>query len=908
MLPEALVVSAVDNNSTPVMGATIKWSIVRGSGTLSRPSTTTDEMGRSYMYFTPSAGCDPIVVVRASLEGKPAFVDFTFHFPVTPGESVIGLTTVAGTGIPGVAIDGSLAAQAPLNLPTGLVIDVSGNLYLSESANHRVLKISPDGTIRRFAGTGEAGSGGDGQAAVNAKLNHPAGLALDSAGNLYIADRDNNQVRKVTPEGIIQRVAGPLLPLLGFEGDGGPATQARLWWPEAVAVDDRGSLYIADTFNQRVRKVDSSGIISTIAGRGGVSYSGDDGLATQAQLAFPRGVAVASTGEIYVADTNNHRVRKIDLAGKISTFAGGGWYFPTEDSLPSEIFLKSPTGLVFDSTGNLYVGTEAQMVMISAGGQASRLGGGQQPGFSGDCAPSLSLLNQVTALALDSSGRLYLADQQNHRVRALQRKDAASSFVPILLSAGGLQGSFFTSELTLTNRGTTDATISFAYTKAFGAGEGTAFDFLPAGRQRIFGDALQYLRSVGIPIAQTAGQGGTLRVGFNGLASPAEGAVTVRTTTSVPQGRAGLAYAGIGRESVLSGPAYLCGLRQNPQDRSNVAFQNVGGSAEGEITLQVTVFSGESLFSQTLPEVTLAPGGFYQISGILNSNGLSLNNGFVRVERIRGSAPYNAYGVINDQSNSDGSFIPPQPETQGVVKGLTLPVIVEVSAFESELIITNWSVTPKTLNFEFHASALQTVDQTAKFSLEVAAGRQVIIPKIIDYLRQQPVEGIGPKDATYAGGLFVTAQNGDCQGLFVGARTTAPGGGGAYGLFYTAVPSGRASTDHAWLLGLQQNAENRSNLAIVNTGEVDGSPSEFSIDIYDGATGGKVGSLQRTVETKTWVQINAILAQSGMAVTQGYACVRKTKGTNPFIAYAVINDGGQPGERTGDGAFISSQP
>jgi hypothetical protein len=182
------------------------------------------------------------------------------------------------------------------------------------------------------------------------------------------------------------------------------------------------------------------------------------------------------------------------------------------------------------------------------GGQASRLGGGQQPGFSGDCIPSLTLLNQVTALALDASDRLYLADQQNHRVRALQRKDAASSFVPIVLSTGGMQGSFFTSELTLTNRGTTDAIVSFAYTKAFGAGEGTAFDFLPAGRQRIFVDALKYLRSVGIPVAQTAGQGGTLRVGFNGLASPSDGAATVRTTTAVPQGRAGLAYAGIGGE------------------------------------------------------------------------------------------------------------------------------------------------------------------------------------------------------------------------------------------------------------------------------------------------------------------------------------------------------------------------
>ena len=149
-----------------------------------------------------------------------------------------------------------------------------------------------------------------------------------------------------------------------------------------------------------------------------------------------------------------------------------------------------------------------------------------------------------------------------------------------------------------------------------------------------------------------------LRVSFTGLSSPADGGVTVRTATTVPAGRAGLAYAGIPVSMAMTGPSYLCGLRQNQSDRSNVAIQNVGSSVAGPITLRLTIFSGDgsSGFSQELPVQILPPGGFVQISGILAASGLSLSNGYVRVERVNGTAPYSAYGVINDQANSDGSF------------------------------------------------------------------------------------------------------------------------------------------------------------------------------------------------------------------------------------------------------------
>ncbi len=482
-------------------------------------------------------------------------------------------------------------------------------------------------------------------------------------------------------------------------------------------------------------------------------------------------------------------------------------------------------------------------------------------------------------------------------------------FVPIVLSATGLNDSFYTSELTLTNRGSTDADVTFNYTGAFGGGSGTAKDSLPAGQQRIVPNAIQYLRSLGVPIPSSSSVGGTLSVSFSGIISPSDAGVTVRTTTTAGNGRAGLAYAGIARSSALNGPAYLCGLRQNAADRSNVAFQNVGSASEGDITLQVTVYSGDGSFSKPLPDVTLTPGGFSQITQVLSSNGLSLPNGYVRVARKTGAAPYFAYGVINDQGNSDGSFVPPQLEASGVVAGMTLPVIVEASPFSSELVVTNWSAQARILHFEFVSEAIQASDKTARFNRTLRAGEQEIISDLIQSLREQEIEGIGPFGTVYAGALFVTAEGGDSQGVFVGARTSAPGGGGRFGLFYAGVPYGTASTTVAWIYGLQQNTENRTNLALVNTGETDSSQDILKIELFNGVTGQPAGTIdQIPLGARRWLQIGAILAQYAPGVTQGYARVSRVSGSNPLIAYGVINDGSRPNERTGDGAFLVSFP
>ena len=481
--------------------------------------------------------------------------------------------------------------------------------------------------------------------------------------------------------------------------------------------------------------------------------------------------------------------------------------------------------------------------------------------------------------------------------------ETGSLFVPVILSSAGQNQSFFTSELTLTNRGAEEATLHYTYTAHRGEGSGTATDRLAPGRQRIKPDAIGYLTGLGISIPGSGNRIGTLRVEVSGSS---EVSVVTRTTTAVPDGRAGLAYPGIAEHEGFQEAVYLCGLRQNTHDRSNVALQNMGALEDGPITLKTTLFSGEA--ADTSPHVvgerTLKPGEFHQYSGLLGMLG-SPAQGYVKVEKIEGSAPFYAYGVINDNFNSDGSFVFPLTESSLVgSSGQTLPVIIETGTFKSELTLTNFSASDKQVDFSFVADAVETGDDTASFSLKLKAGEQTILPDIVEELRRKGVTGIGPAGRAFVGALFATAAEGDMSGIVIGARTGPPDQrDGQYSLFYNGVPYGSASIESAWIYGLQQNAENRSNLALVNTGEIDDSSSTFEITIYDGSGESQPRTSSVTLGPRRWTQENGILGKIG----QGYVQVRKTSGNNPFVTYGVINDGGRPGERSGDGAFLLSQ-
>jgi len=264
------------------------------------------------------------------------------------------ITTVAGNGNAGYRGDGVLATETRLYNPYDVAVDAAGNIYIADCSNYRVRKVDTDGIITTVAGTGTSGYSGDGGPATAAKLGGPYSVALDVEGNLYIGDSGNRRIRKVDTNGIITTVAGN--GITGYGGDGGPATEAYLSRLCGVAVDSAGNLYIADADNDRVRKVDASGIITTVAGNGYYGYSGDGGPATEAKLNCPDNVAVDAVGNLYIADNGNHRVRRVDTSGIITTVAGNGFLSYSGDGGPAiEAGLNRPGGVAVDAPGNLYI-------------------------------------------------------------------------------------------------------------------------------------------------------------------------------------------------------------------------------------------------------------------------------------------------------------------------------------------------------------------------------------------------------------------------------------------------------------------------------------------------------------------------------------------------------------------------
>ncbi|MEV8017279.1 RICIN domain-containing protein [Streptomyces sp. NPDC086554] len=329
------------------------------------------------------------------------------------------ISTVAGTGVAGYKGDNEPAVSAQLNSPYGVAVDSVGALYISEYSNHRIRKITTDGKISTVAGTGSAGSRGDDGPAALAQLNCPRALAVDSADSLYVADAGNHRIRKITADGQVSTVAGT--GVAGFLGDGADATAARLKSPYGVAVDSTGVLYIADHGNQRVRKVTTDGKISTFAGNGSAGPGGDGGPAVSAQLKNPHGVAVDGAGNLYIADANNHRVRKVTVDGTISTVAGTGTAgFGGDDGPAASAQLNVPLAVVVDSTGTLYVSeySNHRIRKITTDGTISTVAGTGTAGFGGDDGPAASAqLKHPRGLAVDCVDTLYITDRENHRVR-----------------------------------------------------------------------------------------------------------------------------------------------------------------------------------------------------------------------------------------------------------------------------------------------------------------------------------------------------------------------------------------------------------------------------------------------------------------------------------------------------------
>ncbi len=356
------------------------------------------------------------------------YIADTYHHrirKVTPSGTI---TTVAGTGNAGYSGDGGPAIHAQLNFPQDIAVDSAGNLYIADSNNHRIRKVTPLGVILTVAGTGILGFSGDGGLATAARLAYPTGVAVDSSGNLYVADRSNYRIRKVQPTGMITTVAGNGTG--SYSGDGGDAVNAGLW-PADVAVDSSGNLYIAD-LNSRIRKVNTSGQITTVAGNGTCCFSGDGRPATEAQLQYPNGVAVDEIGNIYIADANNARIRRVDTNGIITTVAGGG-AGSGDNVLATTVFLDWPGGVALDNAGNLYIASTWNLKVrkVDTSGIITTVAGIGE-GYSGDGGSATSArLSRPEDVAVDTLGNIYIADTLNGRIRKV------TSFGAITTVAGG---------------------------------------------------------------------------------------------------------------------------------------------------------------------------------------------------------------------------------------------------------------------------------------------------------------------------------------------------------------------------------------------------------------------------------------------------------------------------------------
>lgn len=332
------------------------------------------------------------------------------------------IKTIAGTGSKGDSGDGGPAVNAQFADPRGLAVDRAGNLYISDYPSHRVRKIDSTGTIVTIAGNGTHGSTGDGGSAILAQLQNPESLAIGPGDDLYIAETSGRRVRKIDRNGMITTVAGT--GESGFSGDGGPATQAKFGSPRAIAVDDAGSLYIADAVNTRIRKIDSTGKITTIAGNGTVGNKGDGGPAIAAELNNPRSIAVDRSGNLYIADSVNHRIRKVDVNGRISTIAGSGIRGFSGDGGPAtRAQLAFPDGVVVDRDGNVYIGDYAshRVRKVDPNGTITTVAGAG-PGYPGDGdLATQAFLSFPKYAVLDKNGILYIADTANHRIRRVDR-------------------------------------------------------------------------------------------------------------------------------------------------------------------------------------------------------------------------------------------------------------------------------------------------------------------------------------------------------------------------------------------------------------------------------------------------------------------------------------------------------
>jgi hypothetical protein len=574
-----------------------------------------------------------------------------------------------------------------------------------------------------------------------------------------------------------------------------------------------------------------------------------------------------------------------------STDLGATWTRPS--GLPTNVDgydVQASGGLLYAGTGRgLWVSTD---------------GGANFKAAYPDLAATsvLSIVPQADLLQVGTFGRGLFTIAQPAAVRRL---------LPIVLDVDN-GSAHYTSDMALTNAGTTTASVTLLYTSSSGAGTGTATETLAPGRQLLVPDVLEYLRGKGLAIPRGGTQVGTLLATFTNLSDENMAFLTARTTaaTSAPQpaGAAGLAYSSVDPAHGATDALRVFGLRESAADRSNLAVYNTG---DVPVTLRVTVSSGDGSGASHVVDAgaVLPPWGWTQYNRVLTGPGYA--TGWVTVERVSPAGSFGTYGVINNNLTNDGSFIPASL-TEIPAAFLDVPVLVETPTFRSELVLTNASTKAAIFALTFTESlasgAAARSDPRAPLvppttvPITVPAQTVVIQAEAIDWLRQRGGFSL-PKDmAPYAGSLHIEISGTDLNLTSAGARTAAQSpAGGQFGFFSPARVPGDVGFDVGGMYGLRADANNRTNLAVMNRA-ASGSPITVRATAYNGDTGASAGTLDFTLGPGRWAQANDFLAPLG--VSNGYVLLQRVSGNSPWDAYAVINDGRSPGERTGDSAFL----
>jgi sugar lactone lactonase YvrE len=514
------------------------------------------------------------------------------------------ISTVAGTSISGLG-DGGPATAAQLFEPQGVAVDAAGNLFIADTGNSRIRKVTPAGTITTVAGSSNLGFG-DGGPATAARLAGPVGVAVDAAGNLFIADSLNSRIREVTPDGIISTVAGT--GINGFNGDGGPATAAQLFEPQGVAVDAAGNLFIADSGNNRIRKVTPDGVISTVAGTGINGFNGDGGQATAAQMNQPEGVAVDAAGNVFIVDRYNNRIRKVTPAGIISTVAGMGSAGFSGDGGPATAAqLFEPQGVAVDAAGNLFISDwgHSRIRKVNPAGIISTVAGNGSSGFSGDGGPATAAqLYSPEGVAVDAGGNLFIADTANYRIRKV-----TPSVISNLPRTGGFaqvaSGAGWSTSMVLTNLSATTVNAQLNFYSDSGASMTLPVSFPDSNTASTVSSSVNLSIAPNQSVALlTASEGAVISVGWADVLSsgPLEGYSVFRFKPTSSEGT-------VQFDTRLSSALVL------PYDNTNGSHTGVAVANQSSVPTTLTVLlldqGGSQLASSQMPLPAFGHTSFY---------------------------------------------------------------------------------------------------------------------------------------------------------------------------------------------------------------------------------------------------------------------------------------------------------